>query len=268
MNPYRFSTLAHADHVFCSPMSSARADELVELLDLPAACVSRVLDVGCGKAEFLLRTVQRYPSATGVGVDLNGEMLRVAQANATARGMAGRLEWHAARATDVPLEPASFDLVICLGSSQAFGRFEQALAAVAALVCPGGQVLMADPYWRVQPDPEFLAFLKTDADVHLTHAGNEAAGLAAGLVPLYSCVSNADEWDHYEGLFCRAVERFVRDYPDDPDAAPYGARIRAWREAYRRWSRDTLGFGFYLFRKPDCAPVDGRADVTLSPGGS
>ena len=53
MNPFRFSTLAHADHLFCSPMSSARADELVEWLQLAPS--SRVLDVGCGKAEFLLR---------------------------------------------------------------------------------------------------------------------------------------------------------------------------------------------------------------------
>jgi SAM-dependent methyltransferase len=247
MNRFRFSTISHGDHIFCGPMSSARADELVELLRLPAS--SRVLDIGCGKAEFLLRAVQRY-AATGVGVDLNGDFLCVARANAEARGRGERMEWHEARATDVALEPASFDLAICFGSSQAFGNFEQALAALAALVRPGGQVLMADPYWRKEPAAEFLAFLGASADVHLTHAGNEAAGLAAGLVPLYSCVSTADEWDHYEGLFCRAVERFARDHPQDPDALPYRERIRAWRECYRRWSRDTMGFGFYLYDKP------------------
>ena len=228
-------------------MSSARADELVELLELPAS--SRVLDIGCGKAEFLLRAVQRY-AATGVGVDLNGDFLSVARANAEARGLGERMEWHEARATDVALEPASFDLALCFGSSQAFGRFEQALAALAALVRPGGQVLMADPYWRQEPAPDFLAFLGASADTHLTHAANEAAGFAAGLVPLYSCVSNADEWDHYEGLFCRAVERFALDHPQDPDALPYRDRIRAWRQCYHRWSRDTLGFGFYLYSKP------------------
>ena len=35
MNRLRFSTIAHRDHVFCSPMSSAMADQLVDLLDLP-----------------------------------------------------------------------------------------------------------------------------------------------------------------------------------------------------------------------------------------
>jgi len=247
MNRFRFTTLAHRDHLFCSPMSSARVDELVELLDLPAS--SRVLDVGCGKAEFLLRAVQRH-AATGVGVDPNGDFLRVARTTAGARGLAERMEWHEAPVADLALEPASFDLAICLGSSHAFGNFAQALAALAALVRPGGQVLMADPYWRQEPAPDFLAFLKASANTHLTHAGNEAAGLALGLAPLYSGVSNADEWDHYEGLFCRAVERFAQEHPQDPDAASYRERIRAWRDCYRRWSRDTMGFGFYLFLKP------------------
>jgi len=247
MNKFRLTTLAHKDHLFCSPMSSTKADELVELLELAAS--SRVLDVGCGKAEFLLRAVQRYV-ATGVGVDPNGEFLRAARAHAEVRGLGERMQWHEACAADVALEPASFDLALCFGSSHAFGSFEQALAALAALVRPGGQVLIADPYWRQEPAAEYLAFLGASAATHLTHAGNEAAGLAVGLVPLYSCVSNDDEWDHYEGLFCRAVERFARDHPGDPDAQPFLERIRAWRECYRRWSRSTLGFGFYLYSKP------------------
>src|SRR3954468_1010799 len=103
MTPFRFTTIAHEDHVFCSPMSSAQADELIDLLDLHGA--SRVLDVGCGKAEFLLRAVQRYASA-GVGVDPIGEFLRAARASAAARGLRERMEWHEANVADVALEPA------------------------------------------------------------------------------------------------------------------------------------------------------------------
>jgi cyclopropane fatty-acyl-phospholipid synthase-like methyltransferase len=94
MNRFRFSTVSHGDHSFCSPLSSTKANELVELLGLSAS--SRLLDVGCGKAEFLLRAVQRY-AATGVGVDPKGEFLRVARANAETRGLEDRTEWHEAR---------------------------------------------------------------------------------------------------------------------------------------------------------------------------
>src|ERR1700743_634770 len=98
MNRFRFTTLAHSDHVFCSPMSSTRADELVELLDLHGP--SRVLDVGCGKAEFLLRVLQRYAS-TGVGVDPNGEFLRVARANAETRGLRECTGGHEGKTADL-----------------------------------------------------------------------------------------------------------------------------------------------------------------------
>lgn len=246
MNGARFSAIAHADVVFCSPMNAARADQLVELLELNAD--SRILDVGCGKAEVLLRAMQRH-GCTGVGVDPNGEFLRKGQDNAQARDLSGHIHWHEARVGEVALEPGSFDAAICIGSTHAFGSFTQALHALAALVRPGGQLLLGDLYWKEEPASEYQAFLGIKTENHFSHAKNEAAGLAAGLAPLYSCVSSADEWDHYEGMYCRAIERFVRDHPLDPDAQSFGERIRAWRDAYRRWGRDTLGFGFYLFGK-------------------
>ncbi|HBJ86111.1 MAG TPA: methyltransferase type 11 [Verrucomicrobiales bacterium] len=247
MNRLRFSTIAHRDHVFCSPLSSAKADQLVDLLDLPKS--GRVLDVGCGKADLLLRVMARYGVAR-VGVDPNGELVRAARASAEARGISGFVELHEARVADVALEPESFDVALCIGSTHAYGKFDQALTALSHLVRPGGQVLIADGYWKREPAAEYLAFLGAGLTDYCKHQGNESAGIAAGLVPLYSCVSNDDEWDHYEGLYCLSMERFVRDHPQDPDAGPFQERIRAWRDAYRRWGRDTLGFGYYLFCKP------------------
>ena len=62
--------------------------------------------------------------------------------------------------------------------------------------------------------------------------------------------SNDDEWDEYEGLYCSAVERYVDAHPEDPDGPAMGERIRRWHDAYLRWGRDTLGFGFYFLLKP------------------
>jgi SAM-dependent methyltransferase len=247
MNRRRFSTIAHRDHVFFCPMSSSRASELVTHIDLPAA--SRVVDIGCGKAEFLLRVVKQY-AASGVGVEPNGEFLRIARTNAETRGLGARLEWHEAEAAVVTLKPGSFELALCFGASHAYGGFVQALAALGDLVRPGGQVLIADPYWRQTPAQGYLEFLGASASDHMSHSENETAGEALGLTPLYTATSSEEEWDHYESLYCRAVERFASDHPDDPDAAPFRERIREWREAYRKWGRDTLGFGFYLYRTP------------------
>lgn len=246
MNCVRFSTVGHRDHIFYSPLSSAKVDKLVTLLDLPTA--SRVLDVGCGKGEILLRILQRY-GATGDGVDTNPEFLREAGSSAEARGLGANVKWHTMQAADFSVTPESYDVALCIGSTHAYGRFSKALAALAAAVRRGGLVLIADGFWRRPPTPEYLAVLGVGEDAYFSHANNEAAGFSVGLVPLYSCVSSEDEWDDYEGLYCCAVERFVRDHPTDLDAEGFQARIRTWRNAYRRWGRDTLGFGCYLFAK-------------------
>ncbi|MCP4960142.1 MAG: hypothetical protein GY925_12850, partial [Actinomycetia bacterium] len=49
--------IEHIDHVFMNPMSPAKIDEFIELLELSEA--SRVLDVGAGNGELLRRLVQR-----------------------------------------------------------------------------------------------------------------------------------------------------------------------------------------------------------------
>ena len=242
-----FFTIAHADHIFCNPISVERAGRLVDLLEFPP--VGRVLDVGCGKGRLLLDIVQKH-GVHGVGIDPNVEFLAVARAAAERRGLSHLMEWHEANVADVALAPASFEAALCVGSSHAFGTPRQALDALAALVVPGGQVLMGEGYWQRKPDPAYLEFLGASESEYLSHGKTEASGLAAGLVPLYSCTSSRDEWDDYEGLYCRATERFARNFPQDANAAPFRERIRKWRDGYRRWGRDTLGFGFYLFSKP------------------
>ncbi len=228
-------------------MSDAKAQRLIALFNLNER--ARIVDVGCGKAEFLLRTLA-HTSAHGLGVDPNEAFLTSAEIRANQLQLTNQVEWRQANAAEAGLAPASFDAAICIGSSHAFGTYRDALAALAQLTRPGGQILIADPYWRKEPDDAYLSFLGAQRSSHMTHAENEAAGSAEGLVPLYSCVSNRAEWDHYEGLFCRSVELFAHEQPSDPDADAFRARIRAWREAYRTWGRETLGFGFYLFLKP------------------
>ena len=54
----KYLWIIHQQHVFMNPLSGAKVDEIIELLDLPPE--SRILDMACGKAEFLLRTVERW----------------------------------------------------------------------------------------------------------------------------------------------------------------------------------------------------------------
>jgi release factor glutamine methyltransferase len=52
----------------------------------------RILDLGLGSGCLLLALLREYPAAHGVGLELSGDALAVASANAEALGVAGRTE--------------------------------------------------------------------------------------------------------------------------------------------------------------------------------
>ena len=247
MDREKFTTIAHGDHRLCSPVFDDKLDRVVGLLDLPAG--ARVLDVGCGKGDLLIRIVQRW-NARGVGIDPNPTFLDAAQRTALARVPGGDFEWLEVEMSAALFPPATFDAATCLGATHAFGDLAGTLRGLRDLVKPGGAVMVGEGFWRQRPAPEYLAAFGASADEFKDHIGNVAEGIATGLVPLYATVSTDDEWDHYEGLYARAVERYVHAHPDDPDAPAMRERIRAWRHTYLKWGRETLGFGVYLFLRP------------------
>ena len=74
---------------------------------------------------------------------------------------------------------------------------------------------------------------------------NPASSASSG-----SVTASVDEWDEYEWKYCRSVERYARERPEDADVPQMLERIRRWRDAYLRFGRDTLGFAIYLFYRP------------------
>lgn len=243
MDQTRFSTIAHADHRFLCPLSMNKAEELIDALDL--AENDRILDVGCGKGELLVRIVERY-AVTAVGLEPNPAFAAIARAAARARVPEAWVEIREEKAETYPAR--GFRLAMAIGATHAYGGYRPSLRALAHATQPGGQVLIGEGYWHRPPAAEYLAVLGATVDEFTDHAGNVAAGCQEGLTPLYSRTSSDDEWDHYEGLYARAMERHLDCHPDDPDHGEMRDKIRSWRDAYLRWGRETLGFGFYLFR--------------------
>jgi SAM-dependent methyltransferase len=244
MDRTRFSALAHRDHALCSPISEAKLDRLIALLDLREG--ARVLDIGCGKGELLVRILEKV-RVRAVGIDRSSSLLDEGRRAAARRVPDGDLTLIDGDARAHAFEPASFEVVASLGCG-AFGGLRATLGAIAPLLRARGRVLIGDGYWKREPDEDYLAHLGASRDELEAHAGNVAAGIAEGFALEYATTSNDDEWDHYEGLYLRAIERFAAEHPDDPDHDVMLSRIRGWRDAYYRWGRDTLGFGVYLFR--------------------
>lgn len=246
MDPFKYTFIGHLGLDHCNPISAAKIEQIIDLLDLPPG--GRAADVGCGKAELLIRLIERC-GIRAIGVDRSPRMIAEARCRATARLAPGCLELHEMDAATFKPEPGSFDFAACLGATEIHGGLASSLRTLGAWVRPGGFVLVGEGFWQRGPAPELLAALHAKPGDYLDHSGNVAAGVAAGLTPMYATVGSQDDWDRYEWLLGRQVELYALENPADPDVPALLARRRAWRDLYLKWGRDTLGFGLYLFRR-------------------
>ena len=75
--------------------------------------LQRVLDVGCGTGNWLIEVAREYPTILLlIGVDISGKMLDYAREQATAQGVADRVEFHVMDALRMLEFPSDFfDLV-------------------------------------------------------------------------------------------------------------------------------------------------------------
>jgi SAM-dependent methyltransferase len=248
MDRWKYYGITHTDHAVMNPMSLDKTRELVGLLRLPEG--GRVVDVACGKAEFLCLVAEAY-KVKATGIDLSPYAIEAATQNVRARGLADRIELlHSDGATYQPSAPECLDLASCIGASWVYQDYRGTLEALTKMTRPGGLVLVGEPFWISDPDPDYLKLIGADRNLCGSHAGNVAIGEEVGLTPLYALVASPDDWDRYEGLQWQAAERYAADHPDDPDVEALLRTSRTSRDAYLRWGRDCLNWAIYLFRRP------------------
>jgi SAM-dependent methyltransferase len=233
---------------YCNPLSTAKAEALIALMELHPG--DRILDVGCGKAELLIRLAERW-GASADGVDRSGPFLEEGRRRAAVRGVADRVRLHAADAGPwLEANPGPYHAAACIGSTHALGGLAPTLDRLKQVVGPGGWIAIGEGYWKSTPPKDYLDALGATESELDTHAGNIDRLARAGVIPMHAATATVDEWDDYEWGYLRGIERHVADHPEDPDAEAMLARARNWRDVVARWGRDVLGFGVYLARMP------------------
>ena len=250
VDPAKFSTIAHARISILNPVGTDTLDAVAARLGVDRG--GRLLDVGCGRGEWIVRILERFP-ATAVGIDRSEMLIEDARSRAALRVPGGRASFYVADALDFRIDPASFDVAICLGATHALGGLRPALRRLSATIRPGGRVVIGEGYWKLPPSAEYLRLLGTTEDEFGDHRSNERSGAEFGLRLVASWTSALEEWDDYESQYASGVRDYVRCHPADPDAAAMTHRIEAWEAGYRRWGRATLGFGIYLFERGPAA---------------
>lgn len=248
MDDSQLYALAHRELDFNAPLSDAGAAELIaSLAPLRGA---RVLDLGCGWAELLLRTLAAEPTSTGHGIELAPERVARARANAAARGLSGRVTLEEADATAADPDPA--DVVISVGASHLWGGTRRTLERLWRHVRPGGRLLLGDAFWRRPPTERALAALDARPEEFGTLA--ELADLAVdrGYRPLAVATAGDAEMDAWESRWCRGLERWLLETadPDPADAAKVRELADRHRDEWLHGYRGTLGFAYLTLARP------------------
>jgi ubiquinone/menaquinone biosynthesis C-methylase UbiE len=106
---------------------------------MPMARDSRVLDVGCGTGELLMRLRAKYPDAILAGLDPVPEMLAVASDK-----LSGREELRVGYADSLPWASATFDMVVSCNMFHYITHPVEALKEMARVIRPGGALVLTD----------------------------------------------------------------------------------------------------------------------------
>ncbi len=248
MDTWKYYGVTHRDHLVCNPFSEAKLDELVSLARLPAG--GRVLDIACGKSEWLCRLAERYDAA-GVGVDISPYEIKQARQKVSERGLGDSVEIIEASGSDYEASPGSFDLTSCLGATWIWDGYAGTLDALVRWTKPGGLIAVGEPYRRHDQKPDNPDDASDWSSELRTHHENAELGIERGLTLLYALDSSVDDWDRYEWLRRYAAETYAVENPEDPDVPELLERQRADSDQYLRWNRSAVGWAVYLYRKPD-----------------
>jgi cyclopropane fatty-acyl-phospholipid synthase-like methyltransferase len=243
-----FSALAHEGLAFMNPLAEEDVDEMIEALALDPG--AHVLDLGCGKAEVLLRIVERYADVRAIGLDRSRVVLAEARRQAAERVPESKVTLLEQDVREYAPEPGTFDLVVSTGGVSFRGGVGGTLAVLAGFVAPGGKLLFGEGYWREEPKAEYLVALGAAREELKDYKGTIGAAQDAGLELKRAVTSSVEDWDAYEDAWARNGERYADAHEGEEGVADLREWIATGRERYRELGgRETLGFALFLFER-------------------
>lgn len=247
MDRWKYFDITHRENKICNPMNDEKLNKLVELLKLNRN--ANILEIACGKAEFLIRLAETY-NIQGIGIDFSPYCIIEAKEKLKKRCPESKIKFIEMNGSEYKhTEFYYFDVGACIGAEWIYGGFKNTLKYLIQNVKEEGLIVVGCPFWIKEPPEEYLQAVDLKIDSYGSHYENMLIGKKLGLQLIYSVVSSKDDWDNYEGLNWYSSIKYVMANPEDKDNQELIKRIEKSRDSYLRWGRETLGWAIYLFQK-------------------
>ena len=206
---------------------------------------TRVLDLGSGSGEMLCTWARDY-GITGTGIDLSQLFTGQAKLRAQELGVADRVKFIHGDASGYEADE-KVGVAACLGATWIGGGVVGTIQLLAESLCPGGIILLGEPYWRQLPPTEDIA--------KGCHAGSISdflmlPELLASFADLgYDVVemvlADQDSWDRYEAAKWLTMRRWLETNPGDDFAKDVRAELTSEPKRYAAYTREYLGWGVF-----------------------
>ena len=231
-------------HELQNPTSPEKIRLLGKYLGLAPG--SQVLDLASGRGGPALILAETFGCAVTC-VERAAEFAEAARERVGEARLEELVEVVQADAREFRPQPGRYDAALCLGASFVWGGLGGTIAALRAATRPDGSVAVGEPYWRRWPLPEKF---ETDPDEDFVSLAETVARFEAGGTALVGLIASTHgEWDRYESLHWLALEDWLHEHPNDPEAAEFRRLGRHHRDRYLGWTRDLLGWAIFVGRR-------------------
>ncbi|RAX44411.1 SAM-dependent methyltransferase [Arthrobacter sp. AQ5-06] len=231
-----------------SPIGRQSLNRLIEVLATNRP--QTVLDHGCGWGGMLLDILDVMPSTNGTGIDINGPYIEQARIAAEQRRLADRAIFHEGSSAD---HTESADLVLNVGSYQAFGTISEALTRLRSSTNPSGRLVFGAEIWSVTPSDDQLAHMweGTTVDDALLLPDLVDIVTNAGWRVLDLRTSTSQEWEDFECGHLRNREQWLVTHPEHELASEIRSELDKARMMWLRGHRNVMGFVTFILAKDE-----------------